>query len=119
MTRFSRVDGWGAGLKGLRLTRELSLKCETRLYFGNGELMERETVVVGEQGKGEICGGRATSSQKTTWLPSDSSTAIATLTLFHHSTTDSNNVETTPVQARPSRYAPTSSLFVQFLTLEL
>jgi hypothetical protein len=55
MTRFSRVDGQGAGLKKLRLTRELSLRGGTRLYFGNGELMERGTVVVGEQ-EGEICG---------------------------------------------------------------
>ena len=54
---FSRVDGQGAGLKELRLTRELSLMWETRLYFGNGELMESETVVVGVQGRGEICGG--------------------------------------------------------------
>lgn len=57
MTRpFSRVDGQGAGLKELRLTRELWLRCETRVYFGNGVLVKSETVVVGEQGGGENCG---------------------------------------------------------------
>ena len=64
MTRFSRVDGQGAGLKELRLTRGLLLKCGTRFYFGNGELMESETVVVGEQGSEKFAAGRATSSRK-------------------------------------------------------
>ena len=70
MTRFSRVDRQGAGLKEeLRLTRELSLGGETRLYFGNGELIERETVVVGEQGREKFCCEARDRSQKTTWLP--------------------------------------------------
>lgn len=66
---FSRVDGQGAGLKELRLTRELSLRCETRLYFGNGELMESETVVVGEQGE-KFAAGNARLGPRPTWLPS-------------------------------------------------
>jgi len=63
---FSPVDGQDAGLKELRLTRELSLMWETRLYFGNGELMESETVVVGVQGKGrgKFAAGRVTSPRK-------------------------------------------------------
>ena len=83
MTRFSRVDGQGAGLKELRLTRELSLGGETRLYFGNGELIERETVVVGEQGREKFAAGRATGHKEPRGSRPKSSTAIISLTLSH------------------------------------
>jgi len=84
MTRFSRVDRQGAGLKEeLRLTRELSLGGETRLYFGNGELIERETVVVGEQGREKFAARRATGHRKPRGSRPKSSTAITTLTLSH------------------------------------
>jgi len=110
MTRFSRVDGQGVGLKELRLTRELSLRGETRLYFGNGELIERETVVVGEQGGEEICWRRATGHRKPRGSRPKFSTAIITLTPLYSPTDHGSqtDVETIPVQARPPRYAPIS-----------
>jgi len=58
MTRFftgGRTERWTQGVEAN--ARAVADVGGARLYFGNGELMESETVVVGVQGKGEICGG--------------------------------------------------------------
>ena len=114
------MDGQSAGLKELRLTRELSLMWGARLYFGNGELMESETVVVGVQGKGEICGRtRDEAPRKPRGSRPVQHRPNHPHLFLQLDYGPQPNVETTPVQARPPRYAPISSLFGRILTREL
>jgi len=116
---FSRVDGQGVGFKELRLTRELWLRCETRLYFGNGELMERETVVVGEQEGEKFAAGTRDAAPEPRGSRPSPAPPYPSLTLFLRLDHGFQlNVETIPVQTRPPRYAPISSLSGRFLTLE-
>ena len=53
--------------------------------------MERETVVVGEQGEGEICGAARDKPQKTTWLPSGTAATIIATTPPPSSTNSTTN----------------------------
>ena len=102
--------GWtGRALdsRKLRLRRVLALRCETRVYFGNGELTERQ-VVAGEQGKRNLRRDAKCVPRK----PRGSRPNTAIIRPQRSSTYPDYgfklNVETTPVQARSPWCAPIS-----------
>lgn len=102
------MDWQGAGLKKIEANARVVVEVRNPVYFGNGELMERQ-VVVGEQRRGEICGRpRDKAPRKPRGSRSNSSTAIIRpqRSFAYLDCGFKPNVETVPVQARPPRCAP-------------